>query len=406
MQKKEFFKQAIEKNKIVVAEKVLGKRLPFSLEAEKAVLGAILLNDSTLSNILEMLNPNDFYTPSNKTIFQAMLNISARNQRVDIVTLQDELDKMGQLDSTGGIVYLLSLQEEIPALGLIEQHAQIIKDKSILRDLISSATQIITNCYDQNDKEIESVLDEAEKVIFQISNKRANSNFVQLNIWLKKTFQHLSDIKGNSRGITGVASGYKKLDEMTSGFQKGDFVVLAARPSMGKTALALSIAHNAGGNNTAIGFMSLEMSAEQLALRLLSCDSGVSHQNIRNATITSDEWLELTHSAGRLSQLNIFIDDTAVQSIADVRAKARKLKIEHNMQFLIIDYLQLIHSHRKHENRHQEVSDISRSLKSLAKELGICFYIEILFITQIQIILHCRSLLLVSNVTGQPARSF
>ena len=277
MQKKEFFKQAIEKNKIVVAEKVLGKRLPFSLEAEKAVLGAILLNDSTLSNILEMLNPNDFYTPSNKTIFQAMLNISARNQRVDIVTLQDELDKMGQLDSTGGIVYLLSLQEEIPALGLIEQHAQIIKDKSILRDLISSATQIITNCYDQNDKEIESVLDEAEKVIFQISNKRANSNFVQLNIWLKKTFQHLSDIKGNSRGITGVASGYKKLDEMTSGFQKGDFVVLAARPSMGKTALALSIAHNAGGNNTAIGFMSLEMSAEQLALRLLSCDSGVSH---------------------------------------------------------------------------------------------------------------------------------
>ncbi len=176
MQKKEFFKQAAEKNKLVVAEKILGKRLPFSLEAERAVLGAILLNDSTLNNILEMLAPSDFYTPSNKTIFQAMLNITTRNQRVDIVTLQDELDKMAQLDAIGGIVYLLSLQEEIPALGLIEQHAQIIKDKSVLRELISSATQIITNCYDQNDKEIESVLDEAEKVIFQISEQRTKSN--------------------------------------------------------------------------------------------------------------------------------------------------------------------------------------------------------------------------------------
>jgi replicative DNA helicase len=254
---------------------------------------------------------------------------------------------------------------------LVNQHANIIKEKSILRELISSATGIISNCYAQDQQEIDAVLDEAEKTIFNITNKRSADGFVQLNIWLKKTFAHLSDIKSHSKGITGVPTGYKKLDAMTSGFQKGDFLVLAGRPSMGKTALALSMATHACEQGVAVGVFSLEMSAEQLTLRLLSGESGVAHHNIRNATITSDEWVELTNVAARLADYKLFIDDTAMLTIMDLRAKARKLKAEHNVQFLIIDYLQLLNSSRRHENRHQEVSEISRAIKALAKELNI-----------------------------------
>jgi len=360
-----------EKKQQVTPEKVLGKNLPYSEQAERSVLSALLLNDQDVHQVAEIITPEDFYQPRHKLLFFMLIAIVNQHKRIDLVTLQDELNKKGQLDAVGGLVYLLALQEDIPSVGLIMQHAQIIKEKAVLRELISSAIGIITNCYDQNDKEIETVLDFAEKTIFQISNKRAQQSFVQLNIWLKKTFQHLSDIKSHSKGITGIPSNYKKLDQMTSGFQKGDLVILAARPSMGKTALALCIAEAAAALGNSVGFFSLEMSAEQLTLRLLSSRAGIAHHNIRNATISSDEWLSLTSAAGHLSDLKLFIDDTAMLSIMDVRAKARKLKAEHNLQFLIIDYLQLLHTTKKYENRHQEVSEISRSLKALAKELGI-----------------------------------
>ena len=353
------------------AERVLGKALPANIDAERAVLGALLLNDEYLSLVSEIIIAEDFYSTAHKMIYQAILDIAAQYKRIDLLTLQDELTKRNQLEQLGGIIYLVSLQEDIPAIGLIEQHARLVKEKSVLRDLIGSAASIITNCYNQNEKDIDAVLDEAEKTIFQIANKRTNQSFVQINIWLKKTFQHLSDIKSLSKGITGVPTGYKKLDEMSSGFQKGDLIVLAARPSMGKTALAMTIAANATSHDLTVGLFSLEMSAEQLTLRLLSAESGIAHHNIRNATISSSEWLELTSVAGRMAQMKLFIDDTAMLSIMDLRAKARKLKIEHNLQFLVIDYLQLLHSSKKHENRHQEVSEISRSLKALAKELDI-----------------------------------
>lgn len=364
-------KKQEKQNPTVSAEKLLGKNLPFSLDAERAVLGALLLNDNQLEIVMETIQPKDFYTSSHRLIFEAMCSLAYRKQRLDIITLQDELEKTGQLTAIGGVVFLLSLQEDIPAVGLIEQHAKIIKEKAVLRDLINSASHIITSCYAQNDKGIEGVLDDAEKTIFQISQKRAEQSFVQLNIWLKKTFQHLSSIQGHEKGITGIPSGYKKLDEMTSGFQKSDFVVLAARPSMGKTALALSIARNAAVSNLCVGFFSLEMSAEQLTVRLLSSETGIPHQKIRNAQISSEEWVELTHVAAQFGEMKMFIDDTPMQTIMDVRAKARKLKMEHQLNFLVIDYLQLLHGARAYENRHQEVSDISRSLKSLAKELNI-----------------------------------
>jgi len=368
---KDSYKAYIERLKEENVEKVVGQRLPFSAQAEKAVLSALLLNDEAIHQVSELLMPNDFYQPQHKILFQFLLDLAHNYKKIDLVTLQDELEKKNQVDAIGGIGYLMALQEDIPSVGLLVQHAQIIKQKAILRELIHSAATIITNCYDQNEQEIESVLDAAEKIIFEISNKRSQQTFVQLNIWLKKTFQHLSDIKSQSKGITGIGTGYKKLDQMTSGLQKGDLVVLAARPSMGKTALALNIGLNAAANGQTVGIFSLEMAAEQLTLRLLSSQAGIGHHNIRNATITSDEWFELTNVAANLSSLNLFIDDTAMVGIMDLRAKARKLKAEQKLDFLIVDYLQLLHSTKKHENRHQEVSEISRSLKALAKELSI-----------------------------------
>lgn len=352
-------------------EKLLGKTLPFSLEAERAVLGALLLNDEYIHQVSEVLLPSDFYQTAHKLIYHAILNLIENYKRIDVVALQDLLEKQGNFETIGGISYLLSLQEDIPSIGMLSQHAQIIKEKSVLRELIHSATQIITQCYEQNDKEIDAVLDQAEQQIFQIANKRTNQNFIQLNIWLKKTFEHLSDIKNHAKGITGIATGYKKLDEMTSGLQKSDLIVLAARPSMGKTALSLSLAIHAAQMPFNVGFFSLEMSAEQLTLRLLSMQANIAHQSIRNANISSDEWLELTNVAAQLAGMKLFIDDTAMLTVMDLRAKARKLKKEHGLDLLVIDYLQLLRTNKKHENRHQEVSEISRSLKALAKELNI-----------------------------------
>jgi len=363
-------KRLLQDYKLAAAEKILGRSLPCNIEAERAVLGSLLLYDGQFQLISEFLLSSDFYLPANKIIYEAMLEIHKRNHRIDLVTLQNELEKNNQVKEVGGVAYLVSLQEDIPALGLIEQHASIIKEKSVLRELISSAAEIISNCYSQNEKDIDMVVDDAERVIFNISQKRVQQSFVQLNIWLKKTFKHLSDMR-LQKGLTGISTGYKKLNEMTSGFQNGDFIVLAARPSMGKTALALSFARNAVLDNLTVGFFSLEMSAEQLSLRLLSTESGVAHRKIKNAMVNSDEWISLTHVAAKLANSKLFIDDTPMQSIMDIRTKARKLKMEHGLNFLVIDYLQLIHGQKKYENRHQEVSAISRSLKALAKELHI-----------------------------------
>ncbi len=353
------------------AEGLLGKNLPANNDAERAVLGAVLLNDSALGKISDILAPDDFYFTAHKIIFQIMLELAQDRKRIDLLTLQDILEKKKELDKVGGTIFLVSLQEEIPAVGLIVQHAKIIKEKSVLRQLIGTATTIIGDCYDQTESDISTVLDQAENQIMQIASKQNSKDFVQLNIWLKKTFQHLSDIKSHSKGITGIPTGFEKLDDMTSGLQRSDLVVLAARPSMGKTAIALNMAITAAAQGVPMGFFSLEMSAEQLTLRLLSTESAIAHQSIRNATITSDEWIELTNVAAQLGEHKLFIDDTAGLNIMELRTRARRLKIDHDIQFLVIDYLQLLTSPRKHENRHQEVSEISRSLKALAKELNI-----------------------------------
>ncbi|MBP9765484.1 replicative DNA helicase [Candidatus Babeliales bacterium] len=352
-------------------ETLLGKTLPMSLEAEKSVLGAVLMDDSCFNMLEEHLRPEDFYMLSHQIIFKHMLSLVRENQRIDMITLQDHLTKEQELTKVGDVSYLIDLQENIPSFGMLEQHIQIIKAKAVLRHMISSSVDIITSCYSQNEQDVDTVIDEAEKKIFQIIHNRTKQNFVQLNIWLKKTFQHLSSIKSSSRGITGVSTQFKTLDRMTSGFQPGDLIILAARPSMGKTSFALNVAINVARQGVGVGVFSLEMAAEQLTLRLLSTESGIDHQKIRNATISSDEWIGLTHVAAELGDMKLFIDDTAGINIMELRTKARQLKSKHDISMLVVDYLQLLHGARRHENRHQEVSEISRFLKALAKELSI-----------------------------------
>jgi len=364
------FKQPIM-HKDADSQRMLGKTLPSSMQAEQSVLGALLLDGQYFDHVSEILHAEDFYTIAHKHIYQVMIDVRQQQKKIDLITVQDELVKKNQLEQVGGEIFLVSLQEDISSIGLVEQHAHIIREKAILRELINSAANIITTCYQQNEENIAFVLDNAEKKIFQISNKRIKNDFVQINIWLKKTFQHLSSIKSHSKGVTGIPSGYNELDILSSGFQNGDLIVLAARPSMGKTALALSIGLEAARQKFSVGLFSLEMSAQQLVLRLLSTETEIPHQNIKNALISSDEWVELTNTAAQLAEMNFFIDDTPMLSIMDLRTKARKLKSKHNLQLLIIDYLQLLNSDRRHENRHQEVSEISRSIKALAKELDI-----------------------------------
>ncbi len=364
-QKKKYVKKQAE------GQGILGKNLPANIDAEKAVLAAILLNSQNLTAVSDTLKPADFFGRANQIIYQTILDISEAHQQMDLVLLQDELQKKQLLDAVGGLMFLLELQEDIPAIGMIAKHAKIVKDKAILRELIQSAAEIITTCYDQNISEIDFVLDSSEKKIFQISNRLIPPTFTPINTLLKRTFQHLEQIKTSRQGVTGITTGFEPFDEMTSGMQKGDLLILAARPSMGKTALALNIALNASKAGHAVGIFSLEMASEQLVLRMLSSQSQVPNTRIRNAMVTSDEWMELTNTAAYLSESKIFIDDTPGLNIMELRAKARKLKAKSNVELLVIDYLQLLNSSHRHENRTQEISAISRSLKALAKELKI-----------------------------------
>lgn len=347
------------------------KNLPVSIDAEKSVLAALLLNDENITLVADVLRMQDFSLRAHQLIYQAILDIAQRNQKIDLVVLNDYFERRQELQDIGGMSYLLELQEDIPSIGLIQQHAAIVKDKATLRSLISAASDIITTCYDQNIEEIDSVLDGAEQKIFQLANRLAPPTFVQLDILLKKTFQQLAQIKTSREGVTGVPSGYTRFDEMTSGMQKGDLLILAARPSMGKTMLALNMAINAWHSGHSVAIFSLEMSSEQLVLRMLSAESCIPHQKIRNAVVSSEEWMELTNTATRLAEAKIFIDDSASINIMELRAKARKLKAQENIDLIVIDYLQLINSHQRHENRTQEISAISRALKALAKELDV-----------------------------------
>ncbi len=349
----------------------LGKVPPQNIEAEQAVLGAILIENSSINKALEIINPDDFYRDAHRRIFSGILDLNERNEVVDLITLSDHLRNKNELEAVGGAAYLSSLVNSIPTAANIRQHSRIIHEKAILRNLITVATDIVGQGYEDNGR-VDELLDFAERSIFGISEKKLKPSFVLVKEIIKSSFETIERLYEKKERVTGVATGYTKLDEMTSGLQPSDLIVIAGRPSMGKTALALGVAQHLGieKRGTAAIF-SLEMSKEQLVMRMLCSEARVDAHKLRSGYLGRADWPKLTTAAGRLAEARIFIDDTPAISVLEMRAKSRRLKAEHGLDLVIVDYLQLMRGRGDADNREQEISDISRSLKALAKELQV-----------------------------------
>jgi replicative DNA helicase len=344
---------------------------PQNVEAEQSVLGGILIENEALNKVVEILTPEDFYRDAHRRIFEALITLSERDEPADLITLSNELRKMNQLDSAGGASYLASLVDLVPTAANIEYYAKIVKEKAVLRKLISTSTDIVTRSY-ENLEDVEVLLDEAEQGIFQISDSRARPSFFPIREVIKGSFKTLERLYEKKELVTGVPSGFKELDRLTAGFQPSDLIIVAGRPSMGKTAFCLNVAQHAAiekGIPSAI--FSLEMSKEQLGIRMLCSEASVEGSRLRTGFLNESDWPRLTLAAGNLSDAPIYIDDTAAATALELRAKARRLRAEHDLGLIIIDYLQLMKGRAKVENRQQEISEISRSLKALAKELTI-----------------------------------
>ncbi len=345
---------------------------PHNLDAERAVLGAMLLEGrEAVPRAIEVLRPSDFYTDAHRAIYDTMLRLFDRGEPVDLITLSEELRRTDQLEFVGGPAALALLVEQASIAAHLMSYAGIVRDMAVLRELIQTSTQIITQAFDAKE-EVQTVVDDAERRIFSLAERRLQGSALPVSRILKDTFEHIERLFERKEHVTGVATGFEKLDVLTSGFQPADFIIIAARPSMGKTAFALNIAQHAGvhlGNKVLV--MSLEMSAQQLVQRMLCSEAKVDSQAVRTGYLTSADWHRLTAAAGRLAEAQIYIDDSAGLTVLEARAKARRLKAEHGLDMIIIDYLQLMRGRSGQENRQQEISEISRSLKALAKELNV-----------------------------------
>jgi replicative DNA helicase len=347
------------------------RTLPHNLDAEKCVLGAILINNTVFNQAAEVIDAQDFFRDAHRRLFDTMVSLTDRSEPVDLVTLTDELAKSGELDDVGGPAYISSLTDGVPRSTNVEYYAKIVKEKSTLRRLIQSANEILAQSYDA-ERDADDLLDEAERSIFQIAEHRLRSGFVKVGDLVDSGYQIIEQLQQQRGLITGVPSGFVDLDEMTSGFQKSDLVIVAARPSMGKTSLVLNMAMNAGiqGGKT-IGIFSLEMSKEQLFLRMLTSEARVDAHRFRGGFLGEQDYARLVEAFGRLHEARVYIDDTPGLGILEMRAKARRLKLEHGLDLLVVDYLQLMQGRGRFENRQQELASISRSMKILAKELEI-----------------------------------
>ncbi|MDM5329547.1 replicative DNA helicase [Neobacillus sp. CF12] len=345
---------------------------PQNIEAEQAVLGAIFLEPSSLTVASEILIPEDFYRASHQKIFNAMLKLNDEGKVVDLVTVTEELAAAKLIEDTGGVSYLSELAGSVPTAANIEYYARIVEEKSLLRRLIRTATEIASDGYSRED-EVEALLSEAEKNILAVAQRKNAGAFHNIKDVLVRTYDNIEEMHNRVGEITGISTGFAELDRMTAGFQRNDLIIVGARPSVGKTAFALNIASNVAiktGENVAI--FSLEMGAEQLVMRMLCSEGNIDAQRLRTGSLTDDDWGKLTMAMGALSNSGIFIDDTPGVRISDIRSKCRRLKQEHGLGMILIDYLQLIlGSGRAGENRQQEVSEISRSLKQLARELQV-----------------------------------
>jgi replicative DNA helicase len=344
---------------------------PQNIEAEQSVLGGILIENEAINRVTEILVPDDFYRDAHRRIFNALMNLTERDEPADLITLTNELRKIDQLDSIGGASYLASLIDLVPTAANIEYYAKIVKEKAVLRKLIQTSTEIITQSYEDRG-DVEGFLDEAERAIFEISEKRVKPSFYSIREIVKDSFTIIERLFKKKELVTGVPSGFKELDRMTAGFQPSDLIIIAGRPSMGKTAFCLDVAQYAAiENKIPVAVFSLEMSKEQLVIRMLCSQAHVEGTRLRTGYLTESDWPRLTIAAGNLSEAPVYIDDTAALSVLELRAKARRLKSEYNLGLVIIDYLQLMKGRTRVESRQQEVSEISRSLKALAKELSI-----------------------------------
>ncbi|MDP4104765.1 MAG: replicative DNA helicase [Bacillota bacterium] len=345
---------------------------PQNIEAEQAVLGAIFLEPSSLTLASEILIPEDFYRAAHQKIFNAMLKLNDEGKAVDLITVTEELAAAKLLEDTGGVSYLSELAASVPTAANMEYYARIIEEKSLLRRLIRTATNIAQDGYTRED-EVETVLGEAEKSILEVAQRKNAGAFHNIKDVLVRTYDNIESMHARVGEITGIATGFTELDKMTAGFQRNDLIIVGARPSVGKTAFALNISQNVAtktGENVAI--FSLEMGAEQLVMRMLCAEGNIDAQRLRTGSLTDEDWSKLTMAMGSLSNAGIFIDDTPGVRVNDIRAKCRRLKQEHGLGMILIDYLQLIlGSGRSGENRQQEVSEISRSLKQLARELQV-----------------------------------
>jgi replicative DNA helicase len=344
---------------------------PQSIEAEQAVLGTILLQDKALLKIVELLGPDDFYRDAHKTIFAAMLSLFEKREPHDLITVTSLLNDQNKLERVGGASYLASLTDIIPFSGTLVHHATIIRKKSILRRLIQTTSEVTARCYDTQD-DIENLIDQAEKTIFEIAHSNKGQGFQPMSSIVPRAFDRITKLFDKQEHITGVATGYDELDRMTAGLQASELIILAARPSMGKTALSMNIVqHAALIGKVPVAVFSLEMSMEALALRMLCSIGRIDSQRVRTGKLHDNDWPKLTRATGMLADAPIYIDDTPGQTVLEMRAKARRLKSEHNLGLVVVDYLQLMQGKSNSENRTQEISEISRSLKAMAKELDV-----------------------------------
>ncbi len=343
---------------------------PQNLEAEQAVLGGVFLSKELFHSLVDIVSPSDFNTPGNADIFQVFLDLFEKNQPIDLVTVGDALKVRDQLDRVGGPVYLAELADSVVSASNAVRHAHIVREKSVLRKLIDTASGIIADCYGSQD--VGLLLDEAEKQIFEIADGKDSNTVVDSKDLVKDVFEELTLRYENKSSVTGIRTGYAKFDELTAGLQKSDLIIVAGRPSMGKTAFALNLALRAAiSENVPTVVFSLEMSKEQLMTRLLAVQGLVDLSNLRTGYLQDDDWVKLQHAADAISQSQIFIDDTPTLTPLELRARCRRLKSQHDLGLVIVDYLQLMRVKGRTDSREQEISEISRSLKALAKELNL-----------------------------------
>ncbi len=349
----------------------LDKSIPQSVDAERSVLGAILIENSAINRAQEILKEQDFYREPHRKIFKVMTDLSERTTAIDAVTVKEELSRSGDLDAVGGPAYIASLLDGVPRSANVEYYARIVKEKAILRSLIEAGGQIISSAY-EGAQEVDDILDHSERLVFQIAQDRLRAGFVPIKTIADQSLKTIERLAERRELVTGLPTGFAGLNEYTSGLQPSDLVVVAARPGMGKTSFALNIAQHAGmREQRRVGIFSLEMSREQLFLRFLTGLARVDAHRLRTGRLTKEEWTRLTLGFGELASAHIFIDDTPGLTVLEMRAKSRRLKLEQGLDLVIVDYLQLMRSRGRHENRTQEISDISRSLKELAKELNL-----------------------------------